>query len=111
MSIEVRTTTAAGNWEVLRARVQQGDVQLGGGLEIPTMPTGVATAAGEVRLAVGQNGEARLLLPLSHEEPQVTLHGGIGLSISVSSLNHKGDPFVSLISSVFRQIWRPSLER
>lgn len=90
MSIEVRTTTAAGNWEVLRARVQQGDVQLGGGLEIPTMPTGVATAAGEVRLAVGQNGEARLLLPLSHEEPQATLHGGIGLSISVSSLNHKG---------------------
>ena len=90
MSIEARTTTAIDDWEVLRTRVQQGDVHRGGGLEILTMPTGVVTAAGEVRLAVGQHGEARLLLPLSREERRATIRGGIGLSISVSSFNHEG---------------------
>lgn len=83
--------TSSGNWELLRAGVQHAGVQLGG-LEIPTLPTEISTAAGRVRLAVGQGGEARVLLPLTESETPATLQGGNGLSISISSFNRKGRP-------------------
>ena len=85
MSSEALKTTATGNWGLLRA-----GIQLGGGLEIPTLPTDVSTVAGQVRLAIGPNEEPRVLLPLADRESPTTIHGGIALSITVSSFNHKG---------------------
>lgn len=85
MSSEAVRTVAAGNWGLLRL-----GVKLGGGLEIPTIPTDVSTAAGQVRLAIGPNEEPRVLLPLADRESLTTIHGGTALSISVSSFSRKG---------------------
>ena len=92
MSTERSATSTAGNWGLLRAGVQHVGVQLSGGLEIPAIPTEVSTAAGRVRLAVGQSGEARVLLPLAANETPATIQGGTGLSVSVSAFNRKGRP-------------------
>ena len=54
------------------------------------MPTDVSTAAGPVRLAVGANGEPRLLLPLARRETPASVDAGNALSISVSSFSYKG---------------------
>ena len=88
VSSDALLTTAAGNWDVLRARIQQGGVEFGDGLGVPTIPTTVSTYIGPVRLAIGKNGEARVLIPLAHGEVPANIHGGNGLSISVSSFNH-----------------------
>ena len=85
MSSERLKTTASENWGLLRAGVQGG-----GGLEIPTFPTDVATRAGRVRLAIGPNDEPRVLLPLMDQESPTTVHGGSALSISVSSFSYRG---------------------
>ena len=79
------TSYAATNWGVLRA-----GGHATGGLEIPTMPTDVSTAAGPVRLAVGANGEPRLLLPLARRETPASVDAGNALSVSVSSFSYKG---------------------
>ena len=57
MSIEMKA--AADEWERLRKGSHEAS-----GLEIPTLPAGVLAPAGPVRLALGQQGEPRLLLPL-----------------------------------------------
>ena len=85
MSGEGAKMTAASNWGLLRA-----GVQLRGGLEIPTIPTDISMASGDVRLAIGPNGEPRILLPLADRESPTTIHGGSALSISVSSFSYKG---------------------
>ena len=85
------TETAAGNWAVLRAGARQDDADPGGALEIPTIPTTVSTPAGQVRLAIGQNGEARVLLPLAPSEPPAQPSGGAGLSVSISSYQKEGE--------------------
>ncbi|MDE0421607.1 MAG: PD-(D/E)XK motif protein [Gammaproteobacteria bacterium] len=85
------TATAAGNWAVLRSGARQDDADLGGALEIPTIPTSVSTPAGQVRLAIGQNGEARVLLPLAPGETPAQPGGGAGLSVSISSYQKEGE--------------------
>ena len=54
------------------------------------MPTDVSAAAGPVRLAVGANGEPRLLLPLTSRETPASVDAGNALSVSVSSFSYKG---------------------
>jgi hypothetical protein len=46
-------------WQTLRTRKAQG-----AGLELPTMALGVQAPRGSLRLAIGGNGEPRLLMPL-----------------------------------------------
>ena len=79
------TSNAGTNWGLLRA-----GGHAGGGLEIPTIPTDVSTVGGAVRLAVGENGEPRLLLPLAHRETPASVDAGNALSVSVSSFSYKG---------------------
>ena len=90
MSSEDVRTTAPDGWGLLRAGAQRGDVQVSSGLEIPTIPSGVAAAAGPVRFAIGQSGEPRVLLPLADGEAISAVSGGLALSVSVSSFRHGG---------------------
>ena len=85
MSSGESTSKAAINWALLRTGGHSG-----GGLEIPTVPTDVSTVTGPVRLAVGTNGEPRLLLPLAHHESPTSVDTGGALSVSVSLLSYKG---------------------
>ena len=85
MSNNAPRATAAESWRLLRA-----GSQVGGGLEIPTIPTDVLTDVGPVRHAIGPNGEARLLLPLENLHSPKNLQGGAGLSVNVSSFSYKG---------------------
>ena len=85
MSSGKLTSNAGTNWGLLRA-----GGHAGGGLEIPTIPTDVSTVAGPVRLAVGANGEPRLLLPLARRETPASINAGNALSVSVSSFGYKG---------------------
>lgn len=74
--------TASDHWHLLRA-----GGHAGGGLEIPTIPSGVTADAGPVRLAMGPNGEPRVLLPLSEREAPTGIDGGPALSVTVSSFS------------------------
>jgi len=85
VSDEPLKSSAVGSWGLLRSGTKSGS-----GLEIPTIPTGVFTAGGEVRFAVGKDGEPRLLLPLVDRDLPVTIQGSRTLSISVSSFTHRG---------------------
>jgi hypothetical protein len=73
-----------GQWNVLRAGGG------GDGLEVPSLPLAIRTPAGMMRLAVGPNGEARLLVPLSHGDRPQAMEAGPALRISVSTFTHKG---------------------
>ncbi len=71
-------------WNVLRA---------GGGaegLEVASLPLEARTPAGPIRLAVGPNGEGRLLVPLSPGDRPQVMESGPALRISVSTFTHKG---------------------
>lgn len=72
-------------WTILRKGA--GDLS---GIEIATVPTIVSTPDGPVRLALGQNGEARLLLPLSASESVREILGAPALRIETSAYNYKG---------------------
>ena len=85
VSNEELTSNAGIHWELLRA-----GGHAAGGLEIPTIPTDVSAAAGPARLAVGANGEPRLLLPLARGETPTSVDAGNALSVSVSSFSYKG---------------------
>lgn len=98
--------SVGGRWNVLRS---------GGGsdgLEVPSLPLEVRTAAGPVRLAVGSHGEARLLIPLAHGESLPTLEPGPALRIGTSAFMHRGSAsrFLDLIclsrelESVFEEV-------
>lgn len=54
------------------------------------MPIGTGVAAGPIRLAVGPNGEARLLLPLAAQERPVGIDAGGALSATTSSFVQHG---------------------
>lgn len=87
MSSGALTSSTATGWALLRA-----GNHAGGGLEIPTIPTDASTIAGPIRLAVGADGEPRLLLPLTRHETPGSVEAGNGLSISVSSFSYRGTP-------------------
>lgn len=77
--------TTGTHWGLLRAGA---DTE--GGLEIPTLQVDVSTVAGPVRLALGANGESRLLLPLARGDSPASIDAGAALSISVSSFKYRG---------------------
>lgn len=72
-------------WTILRAGAGETS-----GIEIATVPAGVSTADGPVRLALGKNGEARMLLPLSSKESGKEVVGAPALNIEVSTYGHMG---------------------
>ena len=63
--------------------VRTGDREASG-LEVPTIPARLSTPAGDVRFAVGERGEARLLLPLKAGEGAPTTMEAPSLRIGVS---------------------------
>lgn len=79
MSGSARLQSVAGQWSVLRAGSRDT-----GGLEVPSIPLGTA-AAGPIRLAVGPESQARLLLPLAGQERSEGIDAGGALSVTVSS--------------------------
>lgn len=54
------------------------------------MPLETSTGAGSIRLSVGPNGEARLLLPLTAQEIPAGIDAGGALAITLSSFVHRG---------------------
>lgn len=85
MSAEGSGASASDHWHLLRS-----GGNTGGGLEIPTIPSGTSAAAGPVRLATGPNGEPRVLLPLGDREAPTGLDSGATLSVTVSSFARGG---------------------
>jgi hypothetical protein len=82
-------------WGRLRAEPQRTFVDLG----IPSFPLRIVTRAGNVRLALGQEGEARLLLPLSAGEPFPKIAEARGLTLTDSVFMLEGRPrrFIDLV--------------
>ncbi|MER9175295.1 PD-(D/E)XK motif protein [Mesorhizobium sp. M0955] len=54
------------------------------------MPLGVGTPTGPIRLAIGPNGEARLLLPLAIQEKLVGVEAAGALAVTASSFMQGG---------------------
>ena len=79
MSSDSDVRRSSYGWSLLRG----GGLQASG-LEIPTVPTEVISPAGQVRLALGEGGEARLLLPLQDQERLERLFDAPSLRIVVS---------------------------
>lgn len=82
-----RPRTAEDAWSVLRTGGREPS-----GIEIPTKPSGVTSANGPIRLALGSNGEARLLLPLGAAESLRGIVGAPSLSIETSIYRESGVP-------------------
>lgn len=82
---ETEKKNAADGWTLLRAGGRGAT-----GLEIPTVRTDVSTASGFVRLALGESGEARVLLPLSGRETLTGLRGAPALKIGVTTFSCGG---------------------
>lgn len=81
-----KTTGGAGqSWLLLRTGGRGGD-----GMEIPTVPTDVATPTGPVRIAMGSNEEPRVLLPIAARATIQGLASTRSISIETVSLRHKG---------------------
>jgi hypothetical protein len=59
------------------------------GFDIPTKPTGDRAPAGQIRVALGPQGEARLLLPLEEKEDPTGIVGAPALDIRVSHLEEQ----------------------
>lgn len=73
-----------GKWNILRA---------GGGndgLEVPSLPLEITTAAGPIRMAVGSHGEARLLIPLGKGARLPSIEPGPALGVGLSTFTHRG---------------------
>jgi hypothetical protein len=82
-------------WGRLRAEPQGTSADLG----IPSFSLGVATRAGSARLALGPEGGARLLLPLSAGEafPSIAEARGLTLTDSVFMLEGRPRRFIDLV--------------
>ena len=80
MSTEARREATSKAWSLLRAGGQQST-----GVEIPTLPCDVTTQAGPARFALGEHGEARLLLPLEKGETARGFFEAPSLRILVST--------------------------
>lgn len=74
-------------WAVLRSGGREPS-----GIEIPTKPSAVSTPHGPIRLALGSNGEARLLLPLGAAESTKGIVGAPALRIQTSVYTESGTP-------------------
>lgn len=75
-------------------------------LEIATRSTDIETGFGPARLALGQNGEARLLLPLSPGEHAGELQEGQSLQLRLTQIS-KGGEVLDFLDLVCRD---PALE-
>ena len=76
---------AGDGWTLLRA----GDHEATN-LEIPTVCTDFSTTAGPVRLALGESGEARVLLPLAKGEVLKGLTSAPALQMGISTFSSAG---------------------
>ena len=85
MSSEGQTYGVTDGWTILRAG-EASSINLG----IPTVSTEVISPAGAVRLAVGPNGEPRVLLPLGKRETVRTIMEALSLRIVVADLMQAG---------------------
>jgi hypothetical protein len=95
--VDERQASPTRGWAVLRA----GDKEPSG-LSIPTKSVGINAPAGAIRIALGDKGEARLLLPLADNEDPSRIIGAPALSVSVTQLKEhlKTHRFLDLICSV-----------
>ena len=93
MSSSADADRAGNRWSLLRAGGREAS-----GLKIPTVPSGVMCAAGPVRYALGDNGEARLLLPLLQGETLRGLPDAPSLRIRISTyvVGDRGVRFLDL---------------
>ena len=87
MSDRRRAKDSAEGWLLVRTGSRQATR-----LEVPTIPAEVSTPAGDVRFAVGEHGEARLLLPLESGEDVPEGIGAPALRIKVSQFGIEGRP-------------------
>ena len=114
MSTERNIDVASEAWSLLRAGGREST-----GLEIPTFPTGVKTQAGAARLALGEHGEPRLLLPLDRRETVPSFGEAPSLRILVSSYVTDGRPLryldltcmVTELDAVFSEVAAEVLSR
>ena len=89
------------------------------GLEIPTSPTDVETAAGPVRFALGPNNEPRILLPLPHgaKLPRLLTTPALHIGDAVYDQGKVALRFIDLVclstelESVFAEVADEMLER
>lgn len=84
MSSEEDRDSTESAWTILRTGAGEPS-----GLEIATVPAGVSTADGPIRLALGRNGEARMLLPLSDRESGKEVVGAPALQIEISTYTYR----------------------
>ncbi|MFN3627469.1 MAG: PD-(D/E)XK motif protein, partial [Parvibaculum sp.] len=106
--------TAEDAWSILRSGGQSSTA-----IEIPTKPSGVVATHGPVRIALGRDGEARLLLPLDPMEDARLVMGAPALTIEASTYNEGGRPrrFLDLtcrvkeLEAVFAQVAEQILVR
>jgi hypothetical protein len=102
-------------WERLRSQPPQDWADLG----VPSLPISSGTAAGSTRLAIGPDGEARLLVPISPGDPFPNIGDSQGLGLRDSIFTVSGRPvrFVDLIcrerqlESVFQELVTEVLRR
>ncbi|MBY3165750.1 PD-(D/E)XK motif protein [Rhizobium laguerreae] len=83
--MDIGEKTARTAWTVLRAGGNEP-----AGLGIPTKASSVTTSDGVVRFALGQNGEARLLLPLGTAERGSVVQGAPALDVRISVFGTAG---------------------
>ena len=114
MSSETLESNAGQAWSILRAGRREST-----GVEIPTIPSGVMAPAGATRLALGERGEPRLLLPLDPGETARDFAEAPSLRILVSSYvtDGKATRYVDLtcmvpeLESVFSEVTAQILAR
>ncbi|MDE0102151.1 MAG: PD-(D/E)XK motif protein [Bryobacterales bacterium] len=85
MSSDAGRPGAGGVWSRLRAGGREAT-----SLKVPTLHAGVTCPAGPVRFAIGENGEARLLLPLRKGETLRGFADAPSLRIRISTYVTKG---------------------
>ncbi len=114
MSDQDPSVSPAHGWALLRI----GELETTA-LEIPTLPTNAKTAAGEVRLAVTEKSESRVLIPIHPSESIRGIVDAPSLKISIVRLRSSGqmEPFLDLIcvskslESVFSEVVGEILSR
>lgn len=114
MSSEASSDAASEAWSLLRAGGREST-----GLEIATLSTGVKTDAGAARLALGEHGEPRLLLPLGRLDAVPSFGETPSLRILVSSFVTDGKPLryldltcmVTELDAVFSEVAAEVLAR
>ena len=114
VSFESDVEKAGDGWSLLRAGGREAT-----SLEIPTVQTICSTPVGPVRLALGESGEARVLLPLADDETLERLVDTPALRITSSTFKSAGRTvrFLDLtclskdLESVFEDVANEIMER